>query len=191
MPVKIAIQGARGSACEMAAEHLLPSANEDESIELVYAVTARAATEALLNQAVALALLVLESPIGTAVPETVDALATMPTCHVVASCSLPVNHVLLGRRPLQPSEVTRILSHPVPLAKHAGYLKTRFPNAEFVPVEDTGMAACALAGGEYGETAAVVALPAAGTIFGLTVVCPELPGNQGYLTRFALVSLGI
>ena len=115
MPVRVAIQGARGSACEMAAEHLLPSANEDESIELVYAVTARAATEALLNQAVALALLVLESPIGTAVPETVDALATLPTCRVVASCSLPVNHVLLGRRPLQPSEVTRILSHPVPL----------------------------------------------------------------------------
>jgi prephenate dehydratase len=189
--VKIAIQGARGSACEMAAEHLLPPANEDGSIELVYAVTAKAATEALINESVAFALLVLESPIGTAVPETVDALSTLPTCHVVASRSLPVNHVLLGRTSMWPSEVTRILSHSVSLAKHASYLKTRFPNAEFVTVEDTGVAACALSKGEYGETAAVVALPAAGTIFGLTVVCPELPANQGYLTKFALVSLGI
>jgi hypothetical protein len=56
-------------------------------------------------------------------------------------------------------------------------------------VEDTGAAACALAGGEYGEGAAVVALPAAGTLFNLAVVCPELPGNHDYLTRFALVSL--
>jgi prephenate dehydratase len=190
VPVKIAIQGARGSACEMAAEHLLPCLDTDERIDLVYAVTAKAATESLLNESVAFALLVLESPIGTAVPETFDALSTLPTCHVVASRSLPANHVVLGRRPLRPLEVTRILSHYIPLAKHASYLKTRFPNAEFVPVEDTGAAACALAEGEYGETAAVVALPAAGTIFGLTVVCPELPGNRGYLSKFALVSLG-
>ena len=190
VPVKIAIQGARGSACEMAAEHLRPPVNEDEIIELVYAVTARAAVEALLNQSVAFALLVLESPIGTAVPETIDAISMLPTCHVVASRSLPVNHVLLGRRSMWPSEVTRILSHPVALAKHASYLKTRFPNAEFVPVEDTGAAACALAAGEYNETAAVVALPVAATMFGLTVVCPELPANQGYLAKFALVSIG-
>jgi prephenate dehydratase len=175
----------------MAAEHLLPFAYDDVSIELVYAVTAKAATEALRNESVALALLVLESPIGTAVPETVDALSSLPTCHVVACRSLPVNHVFLGRRPLPPSEVTRILPHPVSLAKHASYLKTQFPNADFVPVEDTGVAARALAEGVYGGTSAVVALPAAGTIFGLTVVCADLPGNQGYLTKFALVSLGI
>ena len=190
MPVKIAIQGARGSACEMAAAHLLPPADEDGSIELVYAVTAKAATDALMNESVNFALLVLESPIGTAVPETVDAVSALPACHVVASRSLPVNHVLLGRRSMRPSEVTRILSHSVPLAKHASYLKTRFPSAELVPVDDTGVAACALANGEYGETAAILALPAAGTIFGLTVVCRELPANQGYLTKFALISLG-
>ena len=33
--------------------------------------------------------------------------------------------------------------------------------------------------------------PGMGTLFNLAVVCPELPGNQGYLTRFALVSLGL
>jgi prephenate dehydratase len=191
VPLKIAIQGARGSACEMAVAHLLPPADADASIELVYAVTAKAATEALMNESVTFALLVLESPIGTAVPETVDAVSTLSAYHVVASCSVPVDHVLLGRRSMRPSELTRIVSHSVPLAKHASYLKTRFPNAELVQVDDTGVAACALAEGEYGETAAVVALPAAGTIFGLTVVCRDLPANQGYLTKFALVSLGL
>jgi prephenate dehydratase len=189
--MKIAIQGARGSACEMAAEHLLSAADADVSIELIYALTAKAATEALLNKSVAFALLVLESPLGTAVPETVEALSTLPSCHVVASRALPVNHVLLGRALLRESEVTRILSHSVPLAKHANYLKRRFPNADFVPVEDTGMAACALAEGVYGETAMVVALPTAGTIYGLKLVCSELPGDSDYLSKFALVSLGV
>ena len=191
MPVKVAIQGARGSACEMAAGHLLPSVVEGASIELIYAVTARSAIEALLKGSATFALLALESPVGTAVPETASALAALTTYRVVASRSLPVNHALLGRRFLRPPEVTRVISHPVPLAKHASYLRTHFPNAELVPVEDTGAAAYALAGGEYGEGAAVVALPAAGTLFNLAVVCPELPGNQGYLTRFALVSLGL
>jgi len=175
----------------MAAGHLLPSVVEGASIELIYAVTARSAIEELLKGSATFALLALESPVGTAVTETASALATLTTYRVVASRSLPVIHALLGRRFLRPTEVTRVISHPVPLAKHASYLRTHFPNAELVPVEDTGAAACALARGEYGEGAAVVALPAAGTLFDLAVVCPELPGNQGYLTRFALVSLGL
>jgi len=106
VPVKVAIQGARGSACEMAAGHLLPSVVEGASIELIYAVTARSTIEALLKGSATFALLALESPVGTAVPETASALATLTTYRVVASRSLPVNHALLGRRFLRPPEVT-------------------------------------------------------------------------------------
>jgi len=111
VPVKVAIQGARGSACEMAAGHLLPSVVEGASIELIYAVTARSAIEALLKGSATFALLALESPVGTAVPETASALAALTTYRVVASRSLPVNHALLGQRVLRPPEVTRITNH--------------------------------------------------------------------------------
>ena len=105
----------------------------------------------------------LESPVGTPVSETAVALAG-GLVRVVRSVCLPVNHVLLGRAPLPPPAVTRVLSHPVALAKHAPFLRSRFRSAELVPVEDTGAASRELAGGRYGDSALVIALASAAAV---------------------------
>ena len=185
MTVKIAIQGEQGSACEMAAPRLL--AKYGKRFDLVYFQTAQGAVEALQSFVAEYAVFALESPVGIAVAETTDALIAIPGFQVVECCCLPVNHVILTKLPLQPLQVKKVLSHPVPLAKHSAYIHLHYPNASLESVEDTGTAARKLAEGYYGDAVAVIALPSTAQLFGLIIISSVLPGNRNYKTKFILV----
>jgi prephenate dehydratase len=185
MTTKIAIQGELGSACDMAVP-LLWTENDDR-FDLVYSPTAQGAVKAIQSFAVDFAVFALESPVGVAVAETADALVEIPDFQVAAFCCLPVDHVVLTRLPIPRSQVIRVLSHSIPLNKHADYIRNYYPNANLEPVEDTGTAARKLSEGYYGDLAAVIALPSVAKLFGLTIACPMLPGNVGYMTKFVLI----
>lgn len=127
----------------------------------------------------------LQSPLSTAVAETSAAFAAHSAIAVIVELSCEVRHCILAKDGSGAS-VSYVASHPTVLAKHGEFLRRRFPGYQPLTVEDTGLAAKLLAEGKLNGSV-VIAMPHAAAVFGLYILAMNLPANDGYLTRFALV----
>lgn len=180
--MKVGIQGERGSACDEAAALLV-----DQSIsEFEYLVDAKHVLDALASGEVSSAVLAMESPLGVPVEETSLALLEGPKVNELKELKREVRHCIMIH-PGSDGEVKKVASHPIPLKKHQAYLSNRFPNYEAIPLDDIGLAAAQLSEGILPKDTAVIAMPRAAEVFGLKIIETELPANDNYLTRFALV----
>lgn len=181
--MKIGIQGERGSACDSAAV-LLVRAYQPEA-NFIYFQTAEMTLAALEARSIDAAVLAFESPLGVAVRETAEALAAHAPVTEISELRSEVHHCIMVQPGTQ--AVHKVASHPVTLEKHQHFLSHRFPGYEAVEVEDTGHAARLLSEGKLSADTAVIAMPHAAELFGLTIIESSLPANEGYLTRFALI----
>lgn len=182
---KIGIQGARASACDEAASKLV-----HEAFSSIYLLTALRTLEALHSGEIDAAVLAWESPLGSPVAETASAIQTFPV-HILSNIDTEVRHCLLISPGLSASDLKHVASHEVPLRKHRKFLRGFLGEYQEIPLEDTGAAAEKLGKNELPPGTAVIALPQAAKIFGLEIVPCELPANDRYLTRFALVERGL
>ena len=178
---KIGIQGALASACDEAAAKLVPG-----DFEAVYLCTASKTLSALSRGEISAAVLAWESPLGTLVAETEAASKIFPV-RIVSTADTEVRHCLLIPPGLSSSVLKYVASHEIPLRKHRKFLQTFLGDYEEIFLDDTGLAAEQLSKGELPPETAVLALPRAGEIFGLETIDCQLPANDNYLTRFALV----
>ena len=185
--VKIGIQGEPGSACDEAAA-LLASEFSEEAV-FVYLTDARGTLEALARGLIAAAVIALESPVGTPVDETAEALACFPAVCRRKLLSMEVKHSLMIKSANSTERIQTVASHPVPLKKHRDFLISRFAGYREMPLADTGLAAKMLADGKLPPGTAVIAMPRAAELFGLSIIERELPANDNYLTQFALVEI--
>jgi prephenate dehydratase len=178
--MRIGVQGEAGSACDAAVSKLLA-----DTVERIYLTDGERTIQAVHSGEVQYAVVALESPRGTPVDETSSALQKYP-CRITRRHEEEVRHCVmtLGHTG---AAITQIASHPIPLRKHKEFLEVRFPEAHFVTVADTGLAAQMLHQGAFPPTTAVIALPYAAELFGLTIIETDLPANDNYLTVFGLI----
>lgn len=181
--MRIGIQGQPGSACDEAAALLVsPDTNHFE-----YLTDATSTLSALASGSVDRAVLALESPVGTPVLETKEALDEHPSIEVIDELRREVRHCIMVHPENVDGRVRRVASHAIPLQKHREFLTRRFPGYEPITLPDPGVAAQKLSDGELPQDTAVIAMPRAAELFGLTVLESQLPANDSYLTKFVVV----
>ena len=181
--VKVGIQGERGSACDAVAAQLIDDANA----ELAYLSNAENVLSNLKAGKIDFAVLAFESPLGTPVAETQEAIEKYGAVEELKQLQSEVRHVVLTRPEIEPRSVEFVASHPIPLSKHKAALAEYFPGYSEIRSLDTGVAAQDLANGQLPINTAVIAMRHAAKVFGLKIIDIDLPANDNYLTRFALV----
>ncbi len=126
----------------------------------------------------------IENTLEGAVSATLDALAFDTDLLITAELELPVTLVLAGPREIDFAEVTRVETHPIPLAGCRAWLSANLPQAERVPVTSTARAAANAADGD-GTTLAIVNQLAAER-YGLTVLARDIAESTN-ATRFVVM----
>lgn len=181
--ITVGVQGERGSACDAIAEELIANPNA----ELKYLSNAENVLMNLRAGEIDWAILAWESPLGTLVAETQEAISKHGKVEELRRIESEVRHVLLAKPEVAAKDIKCVASHPIPLAKHKISLSEYFPGYIEIPSIDTGVAAKDLANGVLSGNTAVIAMRHAAEVFGLKVLDLDLPANDNYLTRFILV----
>lgn len=95
-----------------------------------------------------------------------------------------ISHCLLSRAHSL-ADITRVYSHPQPLAQCGSWLRTRLPNAELIPAEST--AAAARMAAKDPESAAIGNCRL-GSLLGLEILGRHIEDQQGNWTRFVIIA---
>ncbi|MBD5553064.1 MAG: prephenate dehydratase [Desulfovibrio sp.] len=95
-----------------------------------------------------------------------------------------ISHCLLSHAPSL-AAITRVYSHPQPLAQCSTWLRAHLPHAELVPVESTS-AAARLAAQE--ETAAAIGNCRLAAMLDLDILSRGIEDEQGNWTRFVIIA---
>jgi prephenate dehydratase len=181
--LRVGIQGDRGSACDFAATQLVPDLNT----QLVYLTNADNVLSKLRNHAIDQAVLAIESPQGSPIIETQNAINKYGAVSIIKELLCEVHHKIIIRKGVSLTDIKFVASHPIPLNKHKEILRKHFPHYQEIVTEDTGVAAQDLASGKLPNNTAVIAMLHAAEVFKLVATELELPANENYLTLFALV----
>lgn len=96
-----------------------------------------------------------------------------------------ISHSLLGRVK-NLSEVTKVYSHPQPLAQCAAWLRSNLPNASIIPTESTAAAGKRVAEGDD-PTCVAIAHKALGAKLGLNVLASAIEDLPDNWTRFVVI----
>lgn len=181
----VGIMGELGSACDAASHELFKGHDGARSYRYL---TGAANVVSSLNQGdIDCAVIALESPVGIPIAEVSAAFADGNAIEIVSEIRIEVRHCLMALPGVSKDEIQKVASHEVPLRKHRQRLLELWPDYQALEVADTGLAARLLAAGIFDRQTAVIALPRAAEIFGLSIVERELPANDNFLTRFVLV----
>lgn len=102
---------------------------------------------------------------------------------IIAEIMLEISHHLLSKSG-RIEQITKIISHPQPLAQCRHWLETNLPDIPLVDVSSTAAAAQMVA---EDESAAAIASSAAAAHYGLQVVKARIEDNPHNFTRFLVV----
>jgi len=102
---------------------------------------------------------------------------------IIAEIMLEISHQLLSKSG-RIEQITKIISHPQPLAQCRHWLETNLPEIPLVDVSSTAAAAQMVA---EDESAAAIASSAAAVQYGLQVVKARIEDNPHNFTRFLVV----
>jgi prephenate dehydratase len=132
--MKVAYLGPAGTFSEEA----LGLAAAGAAYEPLPVATIPAAVEAVESGASERALVPFENSIEGTVRPTLDALAfDAARVRIVGEFDHRVHQMLIAARAIEPAEVTRVLSHPQPLAQCARFLRAELPGAAVEAVSST------------------------------------------------------
>jgi len=176
-PISVAYLGPEGTFSHAAAIKQFGHASEFHAVSTIADVF----TEVEAGRA-RYGVVPIENTTEGAVTPTLDGLAITPL-RIVAELEIKVAHCLLARDG-EPSAVTRIVSHPQPLAQCRRYLADNFAAIDQQPAAST--AAAARTAAEEPGTAAIASELAA-QIYGLEVVARSIQDDAGNVTRFLVV----
>ena len=183
--IRIGFQGIKGSNSEKAAEKLAENGHigENAAIEYVPLVDSESVVEALYRDTIDYGVIATCNSTAGEVRESMEALKKWQP-EFVGVVILPINHALFKKE--ESAEILYIASHPQALKQCANYLKTHFPTAKQVEIEDTAIGAERLAYGEYDSSTAIICPLAAGLDRGLFLVQNNIADNKNNRTEFRM-----
>lgn len=129
------------------------------------------------------ALVPLENSIEGSVRATMDSLLDQAELvEIAAEFRHPIRSALIARSDIPLSGISRVVSHPQPLAQCSRFLRTEMPGAELVVAGSTSSAVREVSEGD-GPVAALGPATAAG-IYGCVVLREGIEDESGNETRF-------
>jgi prephenate dehydratase len=133
------------------------------------------------------ALVPFENSIEGSVRGTLDALAfDAEKVTIVGEHDFAVRAMLLGREPLELSQIAAVLSHPQPLAQCARFLRESLPDAELRSVSSTAEAVRLIS--ESDEPWAAIGARSAAELYGCTILREGIEDEANNVTRFVWIA---
>lgn len=128
----------------------------------------------------------IENSTEGSVNAAVDALIFDFDLSVKAQLNLPISESLAVKPGTAFNDITRVLSHPQPIAQCCQYLRENLPD---IPTETTSSTAAAMRlVAASDEPIAAIGSKTAAKLYGLEVIKPHIEDNKSNFTQFALVS---
>jgi prephenate dehydratase len=174
----VAFLGPAGTYTE---EALLESA--DGEVEAVACVTVHETVMAVQEGRTDRAVVPIENSLEGGVAATLDALAgEADGVRISAEVIHPIHHNLIAARPLDPPEITKVLSHPQATAQCGRFLRERLAGAELVPATSTAEAVRMVR--DSGEPWAALGSRLSAELYGCEVLVDRVEDRADNLTRF-------
>jgi prephenate dehydratase len=176
--VRVAYLGPAGTHSEEALRTSAPGAVEELPCPTIYdavmAVQERAAERAVVP---------IENALEGGVAVTLDTLVLEALdVRIGAEVVHPIHHCLIAAAPLEPSSISRVVSHPQAIAQCARFLREQLPDAEHVSAPSTADAVASLREAD-GSTAALGTRLAA-ELYGCELIAPDVEDHPDNATRF-------
>jgi prephenate dehydratase len=135
------------------------------------------------------ALVPIENSIEGSVAATLDALAfEAPGVRILAEVVHPISHCLIARRPLELSEIERVISHPQATAQCARFLREHLPEAEQQTATSTAEAVRLVASAP--EPWAALGSRLSAGIYECPILAEGVEDRPDNLTRFVWLGAG-
>ena len=181
--VRVAYLGPEGTFSEDALHAAVGAA----SIEALPAATVLEAVEAVASGAADRALVPFENSTDGSVRPTLDALAfDAPEVEIVGEHDERITHRLIAARELSLDRITRVISHPQPLAQCARFIRTELPAATPRAAASTAEAVREVS--ESNEPWAALGTASAARIHGCRVLREQVEDSPDNVTRFIWVA---
>jgi len=179
MPLKIAIQGIKGSNHYQVAKEYY-----GDNIELVECLSFHGLVDCLLEGTADKGIMAIENSIaGSIIPNY--ALVDDKGLHIIGEYYLNISHNLMGLPGQSIKDINEVRSHPMALLQCREYLKTR-PHIKMVEDVDTAETAKQIQENKLKGIAAIAPKGAA-ELYGLEVIVPEIQTIKNNATRFIIV----
>jgi len=179
VPVRVAIQGIKGSNHHQVAEDYFKS-----EVELVECLSFHALVDALLAGKADQGIMAIENSIaGSIIPNY--ALVCENHLHIIGEHYLNIHHHLMALPGQEISDISEVRSHPMALLQCREYLKTQ-PHIKMVEDVDTAETAHRIHQKRLKGIAAIAPQMAA-ALYGLDVVARDIQTIPNNATRFIVV----
>jgi prephenate dehydratase len=141
---------------------------------------------AVADGAVELAAVPIENSLEGSIGVTLDTLAARDDVTITGELVLSIVANLIAREPLDPADVTHVVSHPQPLAQCARYLGRRLPQAVRLPASSTAEAVRQVM--REGPGWAALGPRRAAELYGAVIVEEDVADDASNATRFVWVA---
>jgi prephenate dehydratase len=176
--VRVAYLGPAGTHSEEALRTSAAGAVEELPCPTIYD-----AVMAVQEGAAERAVVPIENALEGGVAVTLDTLVLEALdVRIGAEIVHPIHHCLIAAGPLEPSSVSRVVSHPQAIAQCARFLREQLPDAEHVSAPSTADAVASLRDAD-GSTAALGTRLAA-ELYGCELIAPDVEDHPDNATRF-------
>lgn len=179
MPIRVAIQGIRGSNHHQVADDYFES-----EVELVECMSFHALVDALLAGTADQGVMAIENSIaGSIIPNY--ALVCKHHLHIIGEHYLNIHHHMMALPGQELSDIREVRSHPMALLQCREYLKTQ-PQITMVEDADTAETAQRIHQQQLKGIAAIAPQMAA-ALYGLEIVARDIQTIPNNATRFIVV----
>ena len=179
MPIRVAIQGIRGSNHHQVADDYFES-----EVELVECMSFHALVDALLAGTADQGVMAIENSIaGSIIPNY--ALVCKHHLHIIGEHYLNIHHHMMALPGQELSDIREVRSHPMALLQCREYLKTQ-PQITMVEDADTAETAQRIHQQQLKGIAAIAPQMAA-SLYGLEIVARDIQTIPNNATRFIVV----
>ncbi|MDG5766806.1 prephenate dehydratase [Balneolales bacterium ANBcel1] len=181
--ISVSYQGTRGAYSHQAAMRHFSERYDD--IRCIGFKTFHQAAAAVEEGETDVAILPIENTTAGSINDTYDVLAEKEL-HIIGEEVLKVNHCLMTTRPVEISDVKRIISHPQAISQCSRFL-AELTHCRVDPYTDTAMAAKKVK--EDADPAqAAIASSYAAELYELYIIAKDMANQPGNYTRFVIVS---
>ena len=181
MQNRVAFQGERGAFSEIAAIEFFGS-----SIQPILCKTFKEVFQRINNKEAKYGILPIENSQTGGINEVHDLLLHQEL-FAVGEVKLKVEHCLITKEKIDFKLIEKVYSHPQALAQCEGFLSTKLPHCQIIPVYDTAGSVKIIKEVKENNVAAIASNWAA-ELYGLKILGLRIQDNRYNYTRFLVLS---
>lgn len=186
--IKIGYQGVENSNNYFAAKKFVES-NKMENYVLIPLVSSENVVNHLLSKEIDLGIMAISNSIIGQVAETKNAIGNKGLTEV-SRVELAIKHAAFKlNADLSNLNVKYVVSHEAALGQCKCNIKLNYPNAELIPIKNTGLGPQMLVDGKLDSSSVVLCPPQAGEKYDLIMDHENLSDAHGNVTSFGIFKL--